>query len=247
MKNYIYTALAIASIILLISLFIKSKKSYDSIEYTTADGQKTNDINKLIPEGRVKFEIKGGDKIPEKANELHQLGRKFGSQGKMKEAIDSFNAAIILAPKWAYPRYDLAFTYQLEGNVDKALEEYLRVDEMEPNGFFTTKTAIWSLRNEKAGKFPQGTYSKYLKLEDIDNRKEKLMMALALTKLFPEYAPAWKECAVLTDEGDKALQYIEIGLANAPDKETEGVLRLNKASRLIEVGDKVGGKKYSTI
>src|SRR5690349_245552 len=89
---------------------------------------------------------------PADANQLHQEGRTLAQAGKYDAAIAKFKQSMALKPDWAYPYYDLAFTYLLMENWELALEYYHKVDALEPNGFFTAKTAIYALEGEKSGK-----------------------------------------------------------------------------------------------
>jgi tetratricopeptide (TPR) repeat protein len=147
-----------------------------------------------------------------------------------------------MEPEWAYPVYDLAFTYLLKGDSAKALQLYHKTDKMEPKGFFTTKTAIYSLEGEKAGKFPTSLYMAYLQIEWSTDATKKLQIARAITEQFPDYAPAWKELAYLVDTTER-LQVINTGLSKDPDPETKGILLINKAVILHDKGQPETARK----
>lgn len=71
----------------------------------------------------------------------------------------------------------------------EALALYRRVDDIEPHGFFTTKTAIWPLQREIAGKLPRGTYNYYLTFEDIQDFGERGARAKELWEKLPSFTP----------------------------------------------------------
>lgn len=177
------------------------------------------------------------------AKKLHEEARGLGQSGKYDESIRKLEAAIDLEPTWAYPVYDLAFTYLLKGDSAKALQFYQKTDELEPKGFFTTKTALYSLEGEKAGKFPSGLYMAYLQIEWTEDANKKLQIASAITAQVPDFAPAWKELANLLDDNTQRLNAIGTGLSKKPDAETQGVLLINKAIVLDDSGKKEEAKK----
>lgn len=172
------------------------------------------------------------------AVKLHQQARILGQKGRYEETIEKLTQAIQLAPAWVYPIYDLAYTYLLMQDYDMALIYYKQTDDLAPKGFFTSKTAIYTLEGEKAGLFPAGFYLKYLSIEWTENRAEKLEIAKWLTRMAPDFAPAWKELGVLIDYDEERLDAIETGLTKNPDTETKGILLLNKALILKRSGAK---------
>ncbi len=186
--------------------------------------------------GEANWEISLGKSISSKAKELHAEARKMGQQGEYDNSIELLRKASDLEPKWAYPIYDMAFTYMLKNNYEKALELYRKVDKMESRGFFTTKTAIYTLEGESSGKYPKGLYMAYLSLEWMD-KKEKSELILKLINNFPNYAAAWKELAALAGNDETAMQAIEQGLSANPDAETYGLLMINKALVLSRGGE----------
>jgi tetratricopeptide (TPR) repeat protein len=212
-----------------------SRESTDQVVYTNKQGEQSTDITKQ--DGKVSYQVLGGKSIPAKAKQLHEQGREKGAAGDYVAAIRLLNEAAALAPDWAYPSYDLAFTYLLKGNHTEALEKYKEVERLEPRGFFTAKTAVWALEREEKGIFPKGTYSAYVSLEWLDSEKKKMMVS-QLTTSVPTFAPAWKEQAFLSTNEEEKLQCIEKGLALEPDGETYGILMLNKASVIYQKGQK---------
>jgi hypothetical protein len=116
------------------------------------------------------------------------------------------------------------------------LTNYLQVDRLVPEGFFTAKTAIWSLEREKTGVFPKGTYLAYLQIEWARSEPEKRKIVDALIRRVPAFAPAWKESAMLQEKLELRLTELEHGLGLNPDPETEGLLKINKATALHSLG-----------
>lgn len=187
-------------------------------------------------EGSLSWEVTGGEGIPRQAQQLHEQARRAGEKGDFTNAIATLNEASQLAPRWPYPVYDLAFTYLLMGRDSEALDNYEKVDRMDPKGFFTTKTALWALRAEKAGHYPRGTYLSYLEIEWAKDEAMKSSMAKAILDRCPSYAPAWKELALRTEEAKLKQEAFEHGLASSPDGETFGILTINKALFLNSQG-----------
>jgi hypothetical protein len=223
--NQVLRALVVITVI---CLFGCSKESGDSkVVFTTKDGQEVKDLKK-VEDGEVNYKVVGKGEIPEKAKELHDLGRRYGADGKYDAALLNFEEASKLAPGWAYPIYDTAYTLLLRDDATNALAKYREVDRLETNGFFTTKTAVWSLEREESGALPKGTYRAYLALESVDAKtKGELLEKLAV--MAPKYPPMWKEKALASKTVSEKLQLIEKGLALEPDGETYGILMLNRA------------------
>ena len=181
--------------------------------------------------------------INEQANLLHLEAREAGQAGNYQLAIEKLLEVMTIEPLWAYPVYDLAFTYLLVGDFDNALKYYRETDVLEPDGFFTTKTAIYTLEGEKEGLFPEGLYTFYMQIEWTDEPEKKYHIAKQIVDNVPAFAPAWKEIAYLQTDPEERLYSIEQGLAGNPDRETTGILLLNKAMIISEKGDKETAKK----
>lgn len=193
--------------------------------------------------GQVNYEIMGTQTIDPKAQTLHKEARELGQAGKYDLSITKLEEAIKIQPTWAYPTYDLAYTYLLKGDFDNALKFYKKTDELEPKGFFTAKTAFYTLEGEKAGIFPKGLYGTYMQIEWTDDNIKKLKIAKKITQNVPKFAPAWKELANLLDDKNERLNAIEQGLSNNPDAETKGILLINKAVILDNEGKKEDAKQ----
>ena len=193
--------------------------------------------------GEVNYEIMSDRSIDARAQTLHNEARELGQAGKYDEAIAKLQEAIKIDSTWAYPIYDLAYTYLLKGDYENALKFYKKTDELEPGGFFTSKTELYALEGEKSGKFPKGLYIDYMQIEWTDDANKKLEIARAITQNTPEFAPAWKELANLLEDKTERLQAIEQGLSKEPDAETKGILLVNKALLLNENGKKEEAKQ----
>lgn len=180
--------------------------------------------------------------INEQANMLHLAAREAGQAGNYQLAIEQLLEAMKIEPSWAYPVYDLAFTYLLIGDFESALNYYRATDALEPDGFFTTKTAIYTLEGEQKGLFPEGLYTFYMQIEWTEEPEKKYHMAKQIVDNVPLFAPAWKEIAYLQSDPEERLYAIEQGLAGNPDRETKGILLLNKAMILNDRGDREGAK-----
>lgn len=200
-----------------------------------------NDIENAT--GQVNYEIIINQAIDTTAKTLHNEAKKLGQDGKYDLSIAKLEDAIKVAPQWAYPTYDLAYTYLLKHDFQKALEFYKKTDQLEPLGFFTTKTAIYSLEGEQSGIFPPGLYLAYLQIEWADNLNKKLEITKAITEKIPGYAPAWKELALLLTDMQEKQYAIEKGLCQNPDADTKGILEINKAIILNAKGDKNGAQE----
>ena len=94
------------------------------------------------------------------------------------------------------------------------------------------------MHREEEGELPVGTYLAYVSLEWVDDPAEKSEAVHMLVKQTPQFAPAWKELAAITDDNNERLAMIDKGLAAHPDAETKGLLQINKALILNLKGDR---------
>jgi tetratricopeptide (TPR) repeat protein len=179
--------------------------------------------------GSYNWELKDDTQIPEEANRLHQEARQYGGEGKYDLAIQKLEKAYEIAPNWAYPVYDLAYTYLLQKDFSNALKYYKMTDEMEPKGFFMAPVGHWSLKKEKAGEFHEGLYLAFMQIEWMSTSKEKLQTAKMIVDKFPTYAPAWEVIAQQASSNEERLGAVEKGLSFNPDISTKGMLLINKA------------------
>lgn len=163
------------------------------------------------------------------AQDLHQQGRKAGEAGNYQEAIELFEQAHQADPNWPYPLYDLAYTYLLQEQYEKAYEYYKKTEARAPDGFFTTKTALWTLDREQDGEFAPGLYRTYLQSEWLAD-DQRLSILQQMIKRFPTFAPAYKGLLSLYRSPETRWDLIEKALdLDAMDDETYAILLVNKA------------------
>jgi len=229
------------------SMFGCDKKAANKtgVEYVDETGATVSmDEMAQRSEGTYKFEV--GDEsevIPPKANELHQLARAAGGSGDYEKSIKLLEEAHEIAPTWPYPIYDMAFTYLLMDETDKAREKYRETLALAPRGFFTTIAALDTLDREASGDLPAGVYKAYMSLEWVADPAEKKQMIEFLIQKFPNFAPAWKEFALIQEDEAEKLKAIEKGLACNPDLDTKGILQINKYLTLYNQGEVETSKK----
>jgi tetratricopeptide (TPR) repeat protein len=168
---------------------------------------------------------------------LHQQGREAGSAGDPVRAIELFNRARELEPGWAYPPYDMAFTYLLHDYVEEAERWYAVVDALEPRGFFTSKTSLDTVRRERAGELPKG-FARAFAMLDWATPDQQRSALRQIVERHPGFAPAWMKLASLADDDDARLEMLDRGLGARPDDETYGVLVSNKAMLLERRGQR---------
>jgi tetratricopeptide (TPR) repeat protein len=207
-----------------------------NIEFTDLAGNKISKDELSKSTGTFNYEIYGIESVSNIAKSLHNQAREFGQKGDYKNAIDKLEKANKEAPNWAYPLYDLAYTYLLQDDYENALKYYQLTDKVAPNGFYTSKTALNTLEKERKGEFKKGLYKTYLSLEWIENSSEKQEMIKLLVDKFPNFAPAWKDYSNIL-EGENRMKAIEKGLSLNPDIQTKGSLLINKALMINENGD----------
>lgn len=219
--------------------FFKKKNVKDSIdvslEYNNDPISFKDDKGNVITKeelskstGRFSYEITGIDEASDLSKKLHDEARQYGQSGEYDKAIKKLKLANEESPLWPYPLYDLAYTYLLQDDYDNALKYYKLTDELAPRGFFTSKTAVYTLENERTGKFEKGFYNNYIKLEWVTDQDQKNEFIEILISKFPEFPPLWKDYSSRL-EGQERIQALEKGLKLNPDVETKGMLLINKA------------------
>jgi len=218
---------------------VQEKATGARLVYRDAAGREltTDDIRGVS--GKVRWEVIGAGSIPEEASCLHSEARQAGGRGDLAQALNLLAEAHRLAPDWAYPVYDTAFTYLLQGDAARAEAFYAEVDRMEPRGFFTAKTSLDCLRRERAGGLFPGFCKAFASLEGMDEKARKGLLESIVEK-YPAFPPAWKELSTLREDDEARLQAIARGLEHDPDPETKGVLLINRAFILHRRGDREG-------
>jgi tetratricopeptide (TPR) repeat protein len=201
------------------------------IIYTDKNGNTLTDADLSEPTTPKNRQVlKSGD-IDPKARKLHEEGRELGGAYDFDRAILKFKEAINIQPDWAYPIYDMAFSYLRKGDDDLALGFFKKADELEPDGFFETKEVIYTLEGEKEGKFPKGLYMYYKQIEMRPglSQQQKLDIATEITQNAPAFAPGWLALQSLLADSHQRLYAVEQGLSKNPDETTKGYLLFNKA------------------
>jgi tetratricopeptide (TPR) repeat protein len=216
---------------------VMSETQNSMIVFRRADGRVLT-MDEIQDVGAVRWELIGASDVPGEAKALHEKGRLAGSSGQYEDAVALFTEACELAPAWPYPVYDRAFTRLLAHDVDGARADYRRTVDLAPRGFFTAITALDALVREQKGELPGGTYLAYLSLEWTNDRARKKELVHQIVERAPRFAPAWKELALLADQGPERLHAIEMGLTAEPDVETRGMLMINKALILYQQGNR---------
>ncbi|MDB5335296.1 MAG: hypothetical protein JWN70_915 [Planctomycetaceae bacterium] len=207
------------------------------VVFRSVDGRELTLADLAGAEGTFEYEIRDAVQIPAEAESLHQKARRLGASGDYDAAINALIDAQSLAPQWPYPFYDMAFTSLLKKDFAQAREDYRRTVDLAPRGFFTAITACDALDREAKGELPEGTYAAFVALEWLSDSAEKRRVISQLTVKLPTFAPVWKEHALLCDGIADKRAAIEKGLAANPDRETKGILLINKALALNEQGD----------
>jgi tetratricopeptide (TPR) repeat protein len=169
------------------------------------------------------------------AEALHTKGREAGASGDYAEALALLTKAAMLAPDWPYPVYDRAFTRLLMEDFDGALADYEKTLKLSPRGFFKAHVAVDTLRREQQGEFPRGFYLAYATLEQMEESQRRDILGQLVEKV-PGFAPAWLDYAKFGETPEERLRRIERGLAAKPDAETYGMLKLNQAFVLQQLG-----------
>lgn len=218
----------------------ETRKESAVIIFRGADGRVLTMDDLRGQSGTFRYEIVGDFNVPAEAESLHNQARQAGESGDYKRAITLLEQARILAPQWPYPVYDIAFTYLLMKDTENARTYYRKTVELSPRGFFEAIPAVDVLDREEKGDLPTGTYLKYMSLEWTEDAGKKTEIVHQLVTGAPSFAPGWKELAVLSKDDAEQLVAIERGLTANPDRETKGVLQINKALILHRKGDHEG-------
>lgn len=206
----------------------------DSVVFTAADGTelKLSDLSDTSDQAS-----RNTTNISEDAVTAFNSGVDCGKNNDLTGAQRNFARAIELEPQWPYPRYQQAFTHLLQGDHAAALASYRLVDQLEPRGFFTSKTALNTLERERDGEFPEGLYLYFVSHEWQEEDDDKREVLEDILERANNFSPAYQKLANLTTDHDARLALIDTGLSHQPDVETLGMLLLNKAAITNLKGD----------
>ena len=223
-------------------IYTKNLETIDSVRSGMAvfrDSQdrslKVEDLQRAA--GPLHWEVHGGEAPPPEAEALHQQGRAAGARGDFTEALALLTQAAERAPRWPYPPYDRAYTHLLMQNFDAALLDYQRTANLAPRGFFTALAAVDTLLRAQSGEFPRGLYLAYVALEGMLDRAQQRQLLEQFVHKYPGFAPGWQKFAGLLENTSDRLNALEKGLAARPDRDTRGLLLLNKALALHSSGE----------
>ncbi len=203
-----------------------------SFVLTDERGQKLEIEDLVNYDGNISYELQTPNWILPEAQELFDQGRVYALETRFEDAIASFEQAAELDPSWPYPIYEMALTYLLMGDADKALQLYQQVDEMAPEGFFTAKVAIDVLRRERDGVVEEGSYIAILYLENLKDREVRQATVKALLEKSEELPRAWQVFANSIEDPEARLEALNRGLSYDPDPQTKAMLLINKAMAL---------------
>jgi hypothetical protein len=91
-------------------------------------------------------------------------------------------------------------------------------------------------RAEQRGEMPPGLYLAYCLLEWVEDETQRRSALEQMLAKYPSFAPGWFKLSGLTKDSRERLGMLDSGLAASPDRETGGMLKLNKALLLNELG-----------
>ena len=157
-----------------------------------------------------------------------ETARRVAQSGDLHSAAELFQSVAFQAADWPDAYFDLAYTYLLLGDADSAFGFYMRTDSLVPDGFFSTKTAIYTLLLEKDGQLPHGFYRTFAEIEDSDPaRKRSFFSQLVLD--YPWYPPSYAQLLSVGDSDAEKLETIGKALLLALDRDSKGKLYLEWA------------------
>jgi tetratricopeptide (TPR) repeat protein len=167
--------------------------------------------------------------VPPEAEGLLGRAREAEADGDFEAALDLIAQAREAAPDWPAPTYAAAYLSVRMGDNAKAEEHFRAVLQKAPRGFEWTDTALDSLRREREGVIPEGSYRRFMLLVSRNNVAQKNDSLMALLEESPAFPAVWAELALARNRMLMTLDRIEIGLSYNPDRDTKAILLINKA------------------
>jgi hypothetical protein len=211
------------------------------ITYFDSKGHRLDEAELKTAKGPIRWTFRDEDQVPPQAIRVLNDGMASGAAARFERAMEQFRQAHKIAPRWAQPVYQGAWTALLMADVDLAEMLYVWTDRMVPRGYWTAKSARDCLARERLGEFPHGLYLRYVLLEGSERASRTQALEEIVSK-HPSFAPAWKDLSVLRESKAGRDEAIASGLAASPDAETRGFLGLHRIQRLQEDGQVVAAE-----
>jgi hypothetical protein len=126
-----------------------------------------------------------------------------------------------------------------QDDFESSLRDFQKTIELAPGGFHEAEVAVDTLTRESAGEFARGLYAVFARLEHMPKDQRCFIVGQLLAKN-PTFAPGWREQANCVAEPVPCLEVIERGLSSRPDRQTRGLLLVQKAMTMSSIGDTDG-------
>jgi hypothetical protein len=135
------------------------------IAYYDSAGHRLDEAELQTTQGQIQWTFRDQDQVPPQAIRLCADGMASGAATKFERAMEELRQAHVIAPRWAQPVYQGAWTALVMADVHLAEMLYVWTDRMVPRGYWTAKTARDCMARERLGEFPHGLYPRYVLLE----------------------------------------------------------------------------------
>lgn len=226
----------ISAIIQILLVVLTVWVNFQPVQKSDVTDEGEIDLSSSQAEGEARFyeeeEMDLWADVPEQAVALYKESANLGPE----EAFEKLKQAHEIAPDWAHPILMLAVHHLFQGDFHDALKYFELTIQVQPRGCSECQIAIWSLKREMEGVFPQGLYVAYKHIWRRETKEEKIQMAKSIVDRFPGYAPAWGVLAENQPTSYERMLAIEKGLSADPDPQTKGSLIINKALVLKKQG-----------
>ncbi len=213
-----------------------SSTTKDEVVYRSNDGRELSKAEIRAMQPRTIRDFLLLDRATPEADSLLREARQLGNANDLQACLKLISDAAALAPEWPQPFYDAAYTYLVNGDWESALFYYEKVDKLAPDGYLSTKAAAHTLKKELDSKLPEGFYRDFISIEQQRDPKQQEQEVRDLTGLVPNFGPAWRLLASLLPDPQARIAVIERGVTADCDPETLGLLRVNKAVALGQLG-----------